>query len=115
QTREAGNAAGLVVLGTGLGKTWLSAFDSDRPEFKRVLFVAHRDEILGQALRTFRAVCPSASLGRYTGAEKAPDADVLFASIQTLGKKRHLEQFDRRRFDYVVVDEFHHASARTYR
>lgn len=114
-TRREGNSAGLVVLATGLGKTWLSAFDSDRPEFKRVLFVAHREEILNQAMQTYRRVRPQAVLGRYTGKEKNPAAEVIFASVQTLGLRRHLERFNPREFDYVVVDEFHHASAPTYR
>ena len=114
-TRGDGNAAGLVVLATGLGKTWLSAFDSENGDFKRVLFVAHREEILEQAMRTFRAIRPKARLGRYTGTEKSSEADVLFASIQTLGRVPHLRQFDAKHFDYVIVDEFHHASARTYR
>jgi superfamily II DNA or RNA helicase/diadenosine tetraphosphate (Ap4A) HIT family hydrolase/HKD family nuclease len=114
-TRAEGNTAGLVVLATGLGKTWLSAFDSDRPEFRRILFIAHREEILTQAMRTFRAIRPLATLGYYTGAEKTPEADVVFASIQTLGHARHLRRFEPRQFDYIVVDEFHHAAARTYR
>jgi superfamily II DNA or RNA helicase/HKD family nuclease/diadenosine tetraphosphate (Ap4A) HIT family hydrolase len=114
-TRREGNTAGLVVLATGLGKTWLSAFDSSRPGFERVLFVAHREEILAQAISTFRRIRPNAVLGRYTGSEKLPEADVLFASIQTLGRQRHLRLFDRSRFDYIVVDEFHHAAAATYR
>jgi len=112
-TREDGNIAGLVVLATGLGKTWLSAFDSRA--FERVLFVAHREEILAQALATFRRIRPEARLGRFTGAEKSPDADVLFASIQTLSRARHLRAFAPDAFDYIVVDEFHHAAARTYR
>ena len=115
KTRAEGNTAGLVVLATGLGKTWLSAFDTDRPEYRRVLFVAHREEILRQAMATYRRTRPNAHLGLYTGQEKTPGAEVVFASIQTLGKRVHLERFDRDEFDYVVVDEFHHASARTYR
>lgn len=115
RTRADGNSAGLVVLATGLGKTWLSAFDSARPEYPRVLFIAHREEILAQAMRTFRTIRPSASLGFYTGGEKVRDADVLFASIQTLSRRNHLHRFDPQHFDYVVVDEFHHAAARTYR
>jgi len=115
ETRRAGNAAGLVVLATGLGKTWLSAFDSDRPEFKRVLFVAHREEILAQAMKTFRRVRPYARFGKYTGTARDPRADVLFASVQTLGRLGHLRRFARDHFDYIVVDEFHHAAARTYR
>ncbi|MCM2370618.1 DUF3427 domain-containing protein [Rhodopirellula sp. ICT_H3.1] len=114
-TRRAGNEAGLVVLATGLGKTWLAAFDSASDEFQNVLFVAHREEILTQAMQTFRRIRPQARLGFYTGKEKAPEADVLFASIQTLGRIQHLEQFERERFDYIIVDEFHHAAARTYR
>ncbi len=115
KTRAAGNEAGLVVMATGLGKTWLAAFDSARDEFRRVLFVAHREEILTQAMATFRRIRPGAHLGLYTGEEKAPDADVLFASVQTLGKRVHLGNFDPRAFDYVVIDEFHHAAAATYR
>lgn len=115
ETRQAGNAAGLVVLATGLGKTWLAAFDSQDPAFEKVLFVAHREEILSQAMRTFRRIRPTAVLGRYTGKEKRPKAEVLFASIQTLGRRNHLQQFEPEHFDYIVVDEFHHAAARSYR
>lgn len=115
KTRQDGNTAGLVVLATGLGKTWLSAFDTQQGGYRRVLFIAHREEILSQALRTFRAIRPEASFGLYNGFEKAPEADVLFASIQTLGRKAHLRRFDPREFDYIVVDEFHHAAAQSYR
>ena len=114
-TRDEGNRAGLVVLATGLGKTWLAAFDSNQEQFGRVLFVAHREEILKQALATFRRIRPHATLGMYTGTTKQEDADVLFASVQTLGRQRHLDRFDPSEFDYIVVDEFHHAHAKTYR
>jgi superfamily II DNA or RNA helicase/HKD family nuclease len=114
-TRAAGNGAGLVVLATGLGKTWLAAFDTAQAQAGRVLFVAHREEILDQAMRTFRAIRPKAVLGKYTGEEKTLDADVTFASIQTLGRRTHLDRFAADTFDYIVVDEFHHASAATYR
>ncbi len=113
QARMLGERAGLVVLATGLGKTYLSAFDSRN--FKRVLFVAHREEILSQALETFRRVRPNARLGLYHGKEKDPEADLLFASVQTLSSQEHLEIFARQRFDYLVIDEFHHAAAQTYR
>jgi superfamily II DNA or RNA helicase/HKD family nuclease len=113
ETRKAGNQAGLVVLATGLGKTWLSAFDSEG--FDRVLFVAHREEILDQAMRTFRRIRPRTHLGKYTGRSKDADADVLFASVQTLSRVTHLRQFAPDHFDYIVMDEFHHAAAKTYR
>ena len=112
-TRADGFGAGLVVMATGLGKTWLAAFDSTRPAFLRVLFVAHREEILRQARDVFRRVRPTASAGLFLGSEKDPDADIVFASVQTM--VRNLERFDRDAFDYVVVDEFHHASASSYR
>lgn len=111
-TRAAGHRAGLVVMATGLGKTWLAAFDS-RP-FDRVLFVAHREEILAQAMATFRQIRPEARFGRYSGTAKEP-GEIVFASIQTLGRAEHLRRFAPDDFDYVVMDEFHHAAAASYR
>lgn len=115
QTRQDGFTAGLVVLATGLGKTWLAAFDSNRLEYHRILFVAHREEILNQAIETFRRVRPTARIGRLSGDHKEADADLLFASVQTLGKLNQIRQFRPDAFDYVVIDEFHHAAASTYR
>lgn len=112
KTRETGYKAGLIVLATGLGKTYLAAFDS--VEFKKILFVAHRDEILSQSQATFRKVRPTDLFGVYTGKEKNIDAEVIFASVQTLCRKEHLERFEKYSFDYIVVDEFHHACASTY-
>jgi len=112
-TREAGKRAGLVVLATGLGKTWLSAFDSS--SFKRVLFIAHREEILNQAFDTFRIIRPKDRLGRFAGSEKDQNSSVLFASIQTMSRLEHLRKFIPDEFDYIIIDEFHHAEARTYR
>lgn len=100
-------------MATGLGKTLLAAFDSNRPDFRRVLFIAHREEILRQSRDAFRQVRPDGRFGFFLGADKDPEADVVFASIQTL--HRHLNRFESDRFDYVVVDEFHHAAAPTYR
>ena len=114
-TRRVGNTAGLVVLATGLGKTWLAAFDSCRTEFKRILFVAHRQEILQQAMDTFRQIRPGVSLGNYDRSNKDVGTDVLFASIQTIGKTNHLERFATTAFDYMIVDEFHHGHAPSYR
>jgi superfamily II DNA or RNA helicase/diadenosine tetraphosphate (Ap4A) HIT family hydrolase len=114
QTRQNGYSAGLVILATGLGKTWLAAFDSHRPEFRRVLFVCHRDEILTQAVATFRRVRPDARIGRLSGVQREIQADFLFASVQTLARSNHLFNFQPDEFDYIVVDEFHHAAARSY-
>ncbi|MDQ7825420.1 MAG: DEAD/DEAH box helicase family protein [Candidatus Eremiobacteraeota bacterium] len=113
ETRKEGYQAGLVVLATGLGKTYLAAFDS--MEFKRVLFVAHREEILHQSQSVFRKMRPGSFLGIFMGKEKNSAADVLFASIQTLSKKQNLSLFEPGYFDYIIIDEFHHACANTYR
>jgi superfamily II DNA or RNA helicase len=121
-TRNEGFSAGMVVLATGLGKTFLAAFDSCRKrlftgddEFPHILFVAHREEILTQAMETFRRFRPTARFGRFDGQERRRDVDVLFASIQTLGTTHHLQTFAQDAFDYIVVDEFHHAAAPSYR
>lgn len=112
-TRRKGYRAGMVVLATGLGKTFLAAFDCYTAA--RVLFVAHREEILTQAMSAFRAVRPKARLGRFAGGEKDFEAEVLFASVQTLARSPHLSRFAADAFDYIIVDEFHHAAATTYR
>uniref|UniRef100_UPI0035B0A158 DEAD/DEAH box helicase family protein n=1 Tax=Stella sp. TaxID=2912054 RepID=UPI0035B0A158 len=114
-TRAQGFRRGLVVLATGLGKTWLAAFDATRLGAKRVLFIAHREEILHQAAATFLRIRPQTAIGLYTGRQRVEAVDVLCASVQTLGHNRHLERFPPEHFDYIVVDEFHHAAAPTYR
>ena len=114
-TRKQAYRRGLVVLATGLGKTWLAAFDAEQMRAHRVLFVAHREEILQQAAETFLRIRPRARIGLYMGQVRDQDVDVLCASVQTLGRAVHLERFDSRHFDYVVIDEFHHAAAATYR
>lgn len=114
-TRLEGYQRGLVVLATGLGKTWLAAFDTQQAQARRILFVAHREEILNQAASTFLRIRPQTSLGLYTGRQRDAEVDILCASIQTLGRDQHLQQFSPTHFDYVVVDEFHHAAAPMYR
>jgi superfamily II DNA or RNA helicase/HKD family nuclease/SOS-response transcriptional repressor LexA len=115
ETRNNGYRRGLVVLATGLGKTWLAAFDAVRMGARRILFVAHREEILNQAASTFIRILPGKRVGYFTGRSRDGDVDVLCASVQTLGKASHLERFAPQHFDYIVVDEFHHAAAATYR
>ncbi len=114
-TRDEGFQRGLVVLATGLGKTWLAAFDANQVGAKRILFVAHREEILNQAAETFLRIRPGSSIGFYNGNTRDMAVDILCASVQTLGRNAHLERFAQQHFDYVVVDEFHHAAAPTYR
>lgn len=112
-TRVDGHRAGLVVMATGLGKTWLAAFDATRPEFRRVLFVAHRQEILNQARDVFRRITPAGTFTMFGAGQRDHTGSVVFATVQTL--HRHLDTFDPEAFDYVIVDEFHHAAADSYR
>ena len=113
QAREEGVDKGLVVAATGVGKTYLAAFDSQG--YKPVLFVAHREEILRQAEEAFRNVRPDAAIGYYSGGRHDTDCDICLATVQTLARPEHLSRFPRDRFQYVVIDEFHHAAANSYR
>ncbi|MBI9032235.1 DEAD/DEAH box helicase family protein [bacterium] len=114
RTRGEGFDKALIIMATGLGKTFLSAFDSK--DFKRILFIAHREEILEQAQETFKKIRPQASFGYFKANQKDTDKDIIFGSISTLGKEIHLNPnvFLPDYFDYIIVDEFHHSAARTY-
>lgn len=108
-SRAEGAVKGLVQAATGIGKTYLAAFDS--APYNRVLFVAHREEILQQAAVSFRNVRQSEDYGFFNGKQKDTDKAVIFASVATLGREEYLreEYFLADYFDYVVIDEFHHA------
>lgn len=111
--RSDGQTRALVVAATGLGKTFLAAFDAR--EARRVLFVAHREELLRQAESAFARVYPERSRGFVFDGAAEYDRDCVFASVQTLSRADHLSRADLARFDYVVIDEFHHAAADSYR
>lgn len=115
--RQRGHFRNLVVAPTGTGKTWVSAFDYKRLRdagFERLLFVAHRDEILRQSQEVFRRVLDDPTFGeRRIGAERPERWDHVFASIQSLN--RTVDELQPEQFDVVIVDEFHHAEAPTYR
>lgn len=168
KTRLDGNDKALVVAATGIGKTYLAAFDSRK--FDRVLFIAHREEILKQAYESFKNVRRDKfidlnierynnpneidkvadsneiknseynlenkeityfshnlnennrynedgySMGFFMNSIKDTNRDIVFASVQSLGKKEYLKEgyFSKDYFDYIVVDEFHHAVSSNY-
>lgn len=114
-SRMEGAVKGLVQAATGVGKTYLAAFDSAK--YERVLFVAHREEILKQAAITFQNVRNSDDYGFFNGKQKDTDKAVIFASVATLGRNEYLTEdfFLPDYFDYLVVDEFHHAVNEQYR
>ncbi|MGW2728116.1 DUF3427 domain-containing protein [Streptomyces sp. NPDC001494] len=116
-----GRRRNLLVAATGTGKTVMAALDyrslcgpskSNRP---KLLFVAHRKEILRQSLRTYREVLDDASFGELLHAGTEPRSwEHVFASVQSLNVSR-LERLAPEHFDIIVIDEFHHATATTYR
>ncbi|WP_066309416.1 DEAD/DEAH box helicase family protein [Bacillus sp. FJAT-29814] len=112
KTREEEYNKALVVMATGLGKTYLAGFFAK--SFKKILFIAHREEILFQAKESFANIMPDRRFGIYNGKAKEGDANAIFASIFTLSMKTHLERFASDEFDLIIVDEFHHAAAETY-
>jgi superfamily II DNA or RNA helicase/HKD family nuclease len=106
----------LVVAATGTGKSVVAALDYARmPERPSLLFVAHRKEILEQSLRTYREVLADGSFGElYVGGARPERWRHVFASVQSL-TAYGVERLPADHFDVVVVDEFHHAEAATYR
>ena len=114
-SRKEGATKGLVQAATGVGKTYIAAFDSIN--YKRVLFVAHREEILKQAAISFKNVRNSDDYGFFYGKQKDTNKSVIFASVMTIGRKEYLNNkyFSRDYFDYIVIDEFHHAVNEGYK
>lgn len=111
----------LVVAATGTGKTVISALDYKRycdnnlGKPCRLLFVAHREEILKQSIATFRAVMKDGNFGDlFVGSYKPEQIDHLFISIQTFNSQEFTEKTSADYYDFIIVDEFHHAAAKTY-
>ena len=106
-TRAEGARRALVQAATGVGKTYLAAFDSKK--YERVLFVAHREEILKQAAESFKNVRDSDDYGFFDGESKCTDKSVIFASVATLGRNEYLNNkyFASDYFNYIVIDDEH--------
>ncbi|MHA2854214.1 DUF3427 domain-containing protein [Paenibacillus lautus] len=114
-----GRTRNLLVAATGVGKTVVSAFDykrfADRNQKSRLLFVAHREEILKQSLDTFRFILKDLNFGElHVGSNQADSIDHLFISIQSFNTLKLTEKTTRDFYDYIIVDEFHHAAAPSY-
>lgn len=117
QTRSEGHSKGLVVFATGLGKTYLSGFDTIQLKSKRILFIVHVGEILKQSLNSFQEIMPErvGEMGFFTGEKKDREKNILFATIQTLTREKNLNEFDPTEFDYIILDETHHLAAPSYK
>ena len=112
----------LVVAATGTGKTLIAAFDYRRYRQKnpkspcRLLFIVHREEILKQSIEAFREVLKDNNFGDlFVGGYKPEKMDYLFASVQTANSQKFYETIPADYYDFIVVDEFHHAEATTYK
>lgn len=116
-----GNYKNLIVAATGVGKTCISAFDyknyiQKNPNKTRLLFVAHREEILKQSLDTFRAILKDSNFGDlFVGKNEPKSIEHLFISIQTFNSRKFVENTDVDFYDYIIIDEFHHAAANSYK
>jgi superfamily II DNA or RNA helicase len=111
ELRARGERRAAVVAATGIGKTYLAAFDVLQSGARTALYVSHRLEHLLQARRTFAHVAPNRSMGVVGGGFDEAHADIVFASISSLARRPELAS---RQFDYLVIDEFHHAEAPSY-
>ena len=115
-----GNFKNLIVAATGTGKTVISAFDYKNfcKELSRpanLLFVAHREEILKQSIATFRGILKDNNFGDlFVGNEKPTSLNNLFVSIQTFNSRSLTSVTTPDFYDYIIVDEFHHAAANSY-
>lgn len=103
---------GLLISATGTGKTYLSAFDVKNAKAERVLFIAHRKTILSKAKKTFETIIKDKKMSIY--GEQTGEEEYIFAMIQTMSKKEHLEKFSKEYFDYIIIDEVHHGGAKSY-
>lgn len=114
--REQGEHRAIIVSATGTGKTYLSAFDVRECQPKRMLYIAQQQMILQTAMNSYQKVlgCDESELGLYSGTSKQQDRRYVFATVQTMRQPEVLAQFKSDEFDYVLVDEVHHAGAEGY-
>ena len=115
QLRKSGQTKALIISATGSGKTYLSAFDAKTFNAKKLLFIAHRDNILNTSIISYRNIIKKLNTGKLTGETKDFSSNYIFASIQTLSKDEHLLRFKPSHFDYIIIDEVHRAGAASYR
>lgn len=120
--RRKGHTRNLVVAATGTGKTCIAAFDymnfmkeNHGTEFPRLLFVAHREEILKQSITTFRSILHDSNFGElFVGSYTPSSTNHLFISIQTFNSQNFIARKSADYYDFIIIDEFHHAAAKSY-
>lgn len=114
EIRAKGEDRALVISATGSGKTYLSAFDA-KIASKKFLYIVHRNPILNKSMQSFEAVMEGTkTIAKYDPALNDLTADCTFVTIQTISKEDVLAKIPRDWFDYILIDEVHHAGAPTY-
>lgn len=111
--RQKNQTKALIIAATGSGKTYLSAFDVKNFKAKKMLFLVHRENILISAKQSFENIIENRTFGLFTGNKKEKSKDYIFSTIQTMSL--YFEEFKKDEFDYIVVDEAHHATSPTYK
>jgi len=111
--RTRGEDRGLVIAATATGKTYMSAFDVKQFDPKKMLFLVHREDILNKAVESFKKVLGAGiNIGILSGSKKEVNSRYLFSTIQSM--YTHYLDFDPKEFEYIVLDETHHAIASGY-
>lgn len=114
RVRAMGASRALITASAGSGKTFLAAFDALNFAPKRLLYIVHEGSILMKSYETFQRVFGSdRSYGIFNGEYKEQDADFVFSTNVTMANS--LELFEKHTWDYIIIDECHHATAETYR
>ena len=114
RNRALGIQRSLIISATGSGKTYLAAFDALNFGPKRLLYIVHEGSILRRSLETFQDVFGGQKVcGMYSGEAKETEADFLFST--NVSMCRNLDIFNKDEFDYIIIDECHHAVAETYK
>ena len=114
EIRAKGEDRALVISATGSGKTYLSAFDA-KIASKKFLYIVHRNPILNKSMQSFEAVMEGTkTIAKYDPVLNDLTADCTFVTIQTISKEDVLTKIPRDWFDYILIDEVHHAGAPTY-
>lgn len=115
KVRQQGGIKALLISATGTGKTYLAAFDVRKVLPRRFLFLVHREQILDQAMGSFKNVLGHhIEIGKLCGNYKQTDVQYLFSTVQTMSKDNVLTGFQPDTFDYIVIDESHRAGADSY-
>jgi len=114
---DSGETRALIISATGTGKTILAALAAQRFDPKRVLFVAHTEQILRNAAREFKKVfrCPEEDIGFFVGRQRQLDKRFVFATVQSLSRLEHLTDISPKLFEYMIIDEVHRSGAESYK